>query len=342
MGMTAPLFVPPSVAAGAAQRPLGRHEPLCSLRDALELFLRSRSLAPLSRQLYRRAILRFLEWFKGQNLHPAAVGVAYREHLEASYPSKNRTTATYIAPVRQFFKFLRSQGVVTTDPFEAVRVKVFSNSYERPVLTEAEAAELLASLDGDGLVLSRDRALIALLLHTGLRIAEAVSLSAEDIVKRDGVPILMVKGKGRTAKDEYVVLVPAVLDALAGYLTATGRSLETAGPLFLAHNHGEHGSRLSKIGAQKAIARRLAAVGLKRAGLAAHSLRHTAATTALRHGATPFAVSKMLRHRSLASTQVYLHDLERLTDGAEFRVTYCNLATKPPNEDKGRFSRSHP
>ena len=220
----------PGLAVWGHHEPLGHHQPLGNLHEALELFLQARSLAPLSRALYRRAVLKFLSWFKDQSIHPAAVGVAYREHLEATYPGKARTSATYIAPVRQFFKFLRSQGVVQVDPFEAVRVKVLSGTYERPILTEDEAADLLGSLSDDTLAQARDRALVTLLLYTGLRIAETVGINLEDLTKREGVLVLMVLGKGRTARDEFVVIVPVVLEALVSYLAATGRSLEaTAG-----------------------------------------------------------------------------------------------------------------
>jgi site-specific recombinase XerD len=320
--MTHPLVLTKQEKPGAGEYTLLGLEGQRQLCEMLELFLRARDLAPLSKALYERAVTKFIQWLAPQNFHPATVGLEYRDHLLALYPDSPRTIAAYTSPLRQFFNFMKERGRAYTNPFAGVKTKVQSDIYDRPCLTPDEADHLLSSLRSETLTEARDKALITLILHTGLRIAEAVSTSIEHIEEREGVPVLTVKGKGRQARDDFVVLVPGVLEALTTYLERTGRRRDGKGPLFLAHNRGDNGGRLTKNGAQKSIARRLREAGLKRPDLAAHSLRHTAATCALRNGATPFEVSKMLRHRSLASTMIYLHAQDRLTKGAEYKVAY--------------------
>ena len=69
------------------------------------------------------------------------------------------------------------------------------------------------------------------------------------------------------------------------------------------------------------VAKRLTDVNLKTSRLSAHSLRHTCATISLLNsGDNPHAlqdVSALLRHKSIAVTQIYLHNIERATSRAE-------------------------
>ena len=51
--------------------------------------------------------------------------------------------------------------------------------------------------------------------------------------------------------------------------------------------------------------------------LTAHSLRHTAATTAINSGANLRQVQQVMRHSSINVTTIYLHDLDRLNNNAE-------------------------
>ncbi len=53
-----------------------------------------------------------------------------------------------------------------------------------------------------------------------------------------------------------------------------------------------------------------------------HSLRHTVVTNLLRQGVAPVRVMSVTRHRSLATLQVYAHDLEREEHPAEEMVRY--------------------
>jgi integrase len=49
------------------------------------------------------------------------------------------------------------------------------------------------------------------------------------------------------------------------------------------------------------------AAGLEIEGLRLHDLRHTCASRALRYGATPHEVQRLLGHTSIAMTERYLH-----------------------------------
>jgi site-specific recombinase XerD len=62
---------------------------------------------------------------------------------------------------------------------------------------------------------------------------------------------------------------------------------------------------------------RFRAVGVDDPRLSAHSLRHFAASNALKNGASLMAVQAMLRHSSITTTQIYLHGIDRMAGAAE-------------------------
>jgi integrase/recombinase XerC len=64
----------------------------------------------------------------------------------------------------------------------------------------------------------------------------------------------------------------------------------------------------------------LIAAGFNSDRLTAHSLRHTAATLNLLNGGTPEETQQMLNHKSIVTTQIYVHALERAKNQSENRI----------------------
>lgn len=61
-----------------------------------------------------------------------------------------------------------------------------------------------------------------------------------------------------------------------------------------------------------------------------HSLRHTAVTLALQAGANILQVQAMARHKDIATTMVYVHNLTRIEDAAEKKINkiLCSISKK--------------
>jgi len=129
--------------------------------------------------------------------------------------------------------------------------------------------------------------ILAILLMTrlGLRISEVINLKREDINIKEWT--LRLTGKG--SKDA-VLPIPNALKPHIRYAL----KLEKNGRLF---NYS-----------RTTLWRRIKDLG-KRLGinLKPHTLRHTCATELLKKGVNLRAVQKVLRHSSLATTQVYTH-----------------------------------
>ena len=152
---------------------------------------------------------------------------------------------------------------------------------------------------------ARDLAILLLLYGAGLRVAEALSLTARDL------PIgATLRVTGKRAKTRVVPVVPMVKEAIEQYAAACPFPLSGDAPLFV----GARGGPLNPD-----IVRRVVAAARRRLGLpdslTPHALRHSFATHLLARGADLRALQELLGHASLSSTQIYTAvDAARLLD----------------------------
>ncbi len=162
-----------------------------------------------------------------------------------------------------------------------------------PVLTDAEMIKLWSSrrLTGKEEFQTRNRALIALLLDTGIRLGELAALRPEDIHGSGSIRYIKVWGKGN--KERLVPFTPQVGALLEDWL-AIRSVIETDNPtLFL----------LAQRGIQILVRRIWQETGVH---VFSHKLRHTAATNLVRGGADPFTVKEILGHTQISTTLRYV------------------------------------
>jgi integrase/recombinase XerC len=144
----------------------------------------------------------------------------------------------------------------------------------------------------------------------------------EHLRTRGGLVTLAVHGKGFEGESRTLYLEPSTLAPLRHYLRERARlekrvHLSPETPLFAVHGPRNRGGPLTTRALRHIVAERCEAVGVKTPRLTAHSFRHTAATEALRGGASNIDVKDMLGHASTATTDIYLHNLQREERRAE-------------------------
>jgi site-specific recombinase XerD len=152
----------------------------------------------------------------------------------------------------------------------------------------------------------RDRAIVLLLLDTGIRASELADMAVRDVDVRNRR--ITVTGKGR--KSRALPISPETAKALWKYLTTERATDRMHDPLFVAVDTGEGMTRITLL----TFLKRLGA----RAGVAnchPHRFRHTFAVMYLRNGGNAFELQMALGHTSLGATQTYMHlaqaDLEK-------------------------------
>jgi site-specific recombinase XerD len=153
----------------------------------------------------------------------------------------------------------------------------------------------LASLEGEGPLKLRNRALVELVYSAGLRSAEAVGLDLGDV---DFEQELVHVRSGKGGKDRVVPLGEEAAHWVARYLhdARPGLARGANDALFLS-----------------ATGKRLDTSTLRRLIPHPHRLRHAFATHLLEGGADLRTIQELLGHSSLSTTQIYSHvDARRL------------------------------
>ena len=232
----------------------------------------------------------------------------YRAHVTSSSLAP-ASQGQALAAVRSFLTWAGTMGAHQL-PGDVVRAALRTPraSTQKPyqVLSEPEIAAVITAAKTP-----RDRAILAVILGAGLRAAETVGLDVEDVQEdADGETVLHVHGKGR--KDCTVPVRGDVARLVRAYLQETGRRLGDGGPLFRSHDRGvgvRDRQRLSTRAVGYLVERATAAAGIEAKRISPHSMRHTYALRTLRAGGNVVAVSKLLGHASVATTQKYVDHL---------------------------------
>jgi integrase/recombinase XerC len=266
---------------------------------AIERFLTSAALSDATRRAYRSDLRGFARWLDQQGLSlddvDARVLTEYAALLGRGRPRRlaPATIARKLAAVRALVRFALGPGRVPDVRLAPRRPRRLPH-VDKPDDVNRE----LRSLEGEGPLPLRNRALGELVYSAGLRSKEAVGLDLADVdFEQEAVRVL---GKG--GKERVVPLGEEAAHWLARYLRdgrpQLARGAENA--LFVS-----------------ARGRRLDTSTLRRVIPHPHHLRHAFATHLLEGGADLRVIQELLGHSSLSTTQVYSH-----VDGRRLRRVY--------------------
>jgi site-specific recombinase XerD len=210
--------------------------------------------------------------------------------------AKRRTTA-----LRMFLRYLIAEGRCASELDGAIPSLAHWRLSALPrYLPENDVERLIASCDPATPVGRRDRAILLLLARLGFRAGDIVQLQLDDI-DWEGSWIL-VSGKGR--RQTRLPLTQEVGRALVSYLRSA-RPPTNERAVFVRCRAPFRAFR------SHCAVSVIVACALRRAGVArpsrgaAHLLRHSVATSMLRHGASLRDVAALLRHQSITTTQIY-------------------------------------
>lgn len=219
------------------------------------------------------------------------------------------TVARRLASLRSFFRYLRRQGTVTSDPTGGLRNPKQPKRLPKMLRVE-DVVRLLDTIPVDTALGVRDRAMFEVLYGGGLRVSELIGLNLADI-DRDQ-QLLLVRGKGR--RERLCPAGPMAFLWLERYtsLRVPKRTGEPA--VFL----NRFGNRLTTRSVGRLLEEHLLGQGLDPAA-SPHTLRHSFATHLLDRGADLRSVQELLGHRSLSTTQIYTH-----VSGERIRDAYSN------------------
>ncbi|MCK5374593.1 MAG: site-specific tyrosine recombinase XerD [Alphaproteobacteria bacterium] len=223
-----------------------------------------------------------------------------------------RTVARRLSALRQFFRYLVSEGVREDDPTSTIESPKQGRSLPK-TLSEAEVEALIKTASAkDTAEGTRLICLIEMLYATGLRVSELVGLPLSAIGKNSNH--LIVEGKG--GRERMVPLSTPAQNALKKYLDVRKQHIsQSSNYSSSAQDKWLFPSKTSLSGhlTRQRFAQLLKDLA-KRAKIddgrvSPHVLRHAFATHLLNNGADLRSVQKMLGHADIATTQIYTHIL---------------------------------
>ena len=275
-------------------------------------YLELRSFAERTR-VTRASALRLLFRFFAETKVPDAQAVtaaALRDFQRwHHYEPTNRGAARSVryqnrvlSTVRSFFRFLQVEGITVHNPAAELEYAKEPQSLPRNILTPQEARRIIEAPDTGTVLGYRDRTILEVLYATGIRKNELMNLTLADARLEEE---LLRINAGKGGKDRVVPLTAVACSFLETYIKAVRPQLlgkKRSERLFLSLRgrpiaRNTLGSVVEKYAARARIKKRVTC----------HLWRHSCATHLLQNKANLRHVQEILGHRSLATTERYLH-----------------------------------
>jgi integrase/recombinase XerC len=288
--------------------------------DGFETWLREQDRSPVTVQGYLADLRAFAEWFErtnGRGLRVEEVTAAdvreYRSWLQTVRRASPATVRRRLMALRAYFRWAQETKRIGADPTARVKApgearlspRWLNRREQYALVREVERAVTAADTRSRWVLALRDRALVVLLLHTGLRVSEVCALEMGDVQIGERSGWVQVRG-GKGNKSRRVPLNREAREALKAWLGERG---EAEGRLFVGLTPSGVHRRLGEIG--------------RRAGVEVHphTLRHTFAKNLVDGGIGLHEAAALLGHSSLNATRVYVtpgeRDLERAVRALE-------------------------
>lgn len=270
--------------------------------DRFEQYLREvKQASENTVQSYRRDLMQMITYLEEKEIREAAKVTKTSLHgyiLHMEEQGKAATTISrMMAAMKAFFNYECMQACIRRNPAESLHAPKVEK--KAPVILSVDqVSALLAQPSGQTPKEIRDKAMLALLYATGIRVSELVGIQMEDInmnigflVCRDGERERTIPF-GRSAKaalEEY--LEHARNELLRGkgsdyfFVNCTGGAMSRQGFWKIIKYYGE------KAGIEEDIT--------------PHTLRHSFAAHLIARGADMRAVQTILGHSDMATTQMY-------------------------------------
>lgn len=279
-----------------------------SIITQFEEQLSASQLAPLTVKLYSEVVRRMAAWVQ-ENYEvdilksPETIKGHMLQQWVVSRSDKSESTRHInFTAGRRFVRFLYDGDFVSKDMTSIFPHIKPSIKEDDPELAESpkvyapdDIQKLLSMKTKNALVSIRDRALAALIVLTGLRSSEAVSLNVGDIRNCTGNTIIVKRKGGKRAR----VTVPDVAFTYVTEYLDSRPDAKDEDPLFIT----QCGNRMTRYTVYQQLSPKQKTLGKATGG---HALRHTFTTDAARVGGIATAMV-LDNHSSANITKRYIH-----------------------------------
>jgi integrase/recombinase XerD len=229
---------------------------------------------------------------------------AFIEHVQDT-GLKISTVRTKQACLIAFLHFLIEQDIVSGSVLKRP-IKLKLPEVLPRAMNPADVKKLLSGIDD-----IRDRALILLLLRTGMRIGEALGLRVNDLDMRDR-KVHLFQGE-KNSMGRVVYLSDDVLSALKLWLRQRDQNKE-----FVFYGNGNKPICYST--GRSRFVRYIQKAGLEQKGYSVHCLRHTFASELLNAGMRLECLQQLMGHQDIEVTRRYARLTDKTREEEYFRA----------------------
>ena len=274
------------------------------IKDYVKSFLDYIDVKDKTIETYEIALRQFLGYLKEHNIKTPTREdiIEYRENLKENL--KPNTVNSYLIAIRNLYNYLEYEGI-TKNITKNIKGVNIGEEHKRNALTEEQCKSVL-----ENALNNREKLMFLLGIVCGLRAKEIVNIQISDFKEKDGVICLYVFGKGRDYKEDFVVVPNDLFEFIKEYV----KEYNINNYLFTSSSNHNHNGKLTTKTIRLIIKDMFKRVGLDSEEYSQHSCRHTFATLSIKNGIDIREVSQALRHKSIQTTTIYLHDLEKLNN----------------------------
>ncbi|HRY76635.1 MAG TPA: tyrosine-type recombinase/integrase [Candidatus Paceibacterota bacterium] len=273
------------------------------IQNFLDYLSVERGFSPRTIEAYRHDLNKFVEFFEsiGKNGILSITKEDVRRFLSEQAQTNGAVTrARKLSAIKSLFNYLDHEGIISANPVSGIEAPKLPEK-EPTYLTQAEYQNLIATVKREAtpFYLSRDLAIVVLLLGTGVRLSELVGLTLDRVNLEHSGRSIKVRGKGN--KERIIPLTDEVVATLEQYLKI--RPDVSSNHLFISRL----GDELHARSVYGLVKKYLKATGIKKMKMAVHSLRHTFGTSLMNSGVNIVVIQELLGHKKIETTRRYLH-----------------------------------
>lgn len=289
------------------------------LEKLSKMYLDSLTVNQNSFKAYSVGLRTFLEYCQDNGVSKVNGNTIERFKYDLNKRLSCATVNLYLSGVKKFFRFLERESLYT-DVAKSVECLKFNKQDRKLALTTEQVNKLLSVFD-DTEQGKRNKAIVLLMAGAGLRDIEVSRLEIGDLGLLDGEYYCLIQGKGRLEKDECVFLEYVIYQAINEYLEV--KKDKQTKYLFTSTSNNNKGGLTTRAISQ-VVKDGLRAIGIDSKFYTAHSLRHTAVTTAIDSGMDINEVKDFARHKSILTTQFYVHSRNVKANKIKCAKVVCN------------------
>jgi len=287
------------------------------IENFIEMMAVERACSRNTQYAYSKDLYYFCKYLEGRKINFMGIDQEIiREYLKYINKNdiKNNTSARKLSSLRQFYKFLFQENILSHNPMNGIESPKISKNLPK-IISVNYIMELIEHVKSEidqnpsDLInkyrLQRFLSQIEILYSTGIRVSELLSIKLSHFNRSSS--FLIVNGKGN--KERIVPLTENAIREINQYIALLGNIYDLDNLVFLYPGLGGK-STMTRQYFAKQLKLHSRAAGLDPNQISPHVIRHAFASHMLSNGADLRAVQQMLGHSDISTTQIYTHILD--------------------------------